>query len=104
MGYLDHLKGSSGPVFRAMLDARERTAELGKQIRRSRERKGLTAAELAQRTGVDAEKVERLELGLSVDLCMDELYALACAVGLTVTVSLDPAGAGETEQRSSDRP
>ena len=53
----------------------------GRTVRRIRERKGVSVADLAARTGIDAQQINALEAG-RLDPAFDVMCALADGIGV----------------------
>ncbi|HEY1375791.1 MAG TPA: helix-turn-helix transcriptional regulator [Gemmataceae bacterium] len=58
------------------------------ELKRERERQGLTLAELADRTGIDAAALSRLETGKQANPTLDTLCRIAHALRKTVVCGL----------------
>src|SRR5437763_8407107 len=58
------------------------------ELRRERERQGLTLAGLAGRTGIDEAALSRLETGRHGNPTVDTLYRVAAALGKEIYCSL----------------
>ncbi len=72
------------------VEAREELRRLGGHLRVARERRGLSAAELARRAGVDRRTLARLEAGdptVSVGLLLQALDLLNLARGFAEVVA-----------------
>jgi transcriptional regulator with XRE-family HTH domain len=74
--------------------------ELGKNLREARKRLGLTQEEVAERSGVQAGEVSRIESGKR-DPKVSTLEKLAAAVEMKPGQLLD--GAGPTDRQSATR-
>ncbi len=73
----------------AALD-REMLAGVGRGLRESRLRRGLTQAAVAQRAGVSRATVQRVEGGQSGNVTIDSLQRAAVAVGRPLRIELAP--------------
>jgi DNA-binding Xre family transcriptional regulator len=58
------------------------------ELKRERDRQGLTLAELADRTGIDAAALSRLETGKQANPTLDTLYRIAHALQKAVVCGL----------------
>jgi transcriptional regulator with XRE-family HTH domain len=67
------------------MDERAELARFGETFRQVREQQRVSIAELAARTGIDAQRISDLEAG-RLDPTYDVLIALACAMGVRVSV------------------
>jgi transcriptional regulator with XRE-family HTH domain len=63
------------------MDTRAELIRFGQKIRQVREREGISVAELAARTDVDAQKIKALEAG-QFDPPFDVMIALADGIGV----------------------
>lgn len=61
------------------------------ELRRERERQGVTLAELADRTGIDQAGLSRLETGKADNPTVDTLYRVAAALGKEICCSFRDA-------------
>lgn len=78
------------PGFADQVDARVAELALARKIRRLRERRGLTQAELAELAGTGQAAIARIESGKAVPK-LDLLARIASALGARLTVNLTPA-------------
>jgi ribosome-binding protein aMBF1 (putative translation factor) len=74
---------------REAYDRAKEAYELGRRVRRARERLGMTQADLASRTGSTQPAVARLEAG-GVTPSLETLHRVADALGLELVVDLRP--------------
>ncbi len=65
---------------------------LGEQIRALREERGLTREQVAERTGLSAVYIKKLEAGERTSPSFSVLERIARALGATLEVSLRPKG------------
>ena len=63
--------------------------QLGQMIALSRKAKGFTQGQVADMAGVSRQLVNRLELGAAPGIALDNLLAIATAVGCHLWVELD---------------
>jgi ribosome-binding protein aMBF1 (putative translation factor) len=75
----------SSPAAKAGYERARRAFELGAEVRRLRESKGMSQAELARRIGSTQPSVARLEAG-GVAPTIDTLERIATALGLKLAV------------------
>lgn len=68
--------------------------QAGIYVRRTRERRGLTRAQLAQVAGVSERSLASLELGDATGMRLDKLIATLSALGLRLVVRDEDAPAG----------
>jgi DNA-binding XRE family transcriptional regulator len=71
--------------------AADQLQELLKQLKAAREEKGLSLADLAERTGMDRSAISKLETGQRPNPTMETLVRYAEAVGKHLVVSLTEA-------------
>jgi transcriptional regulator with XRE-family HTH domain len=62
----------------------------GEAFRRAREREGLSVADLAARTGIDAQQINALEAG-RLDPAFDVMCALADGIGIRLSALIPDA-------------
>lgn len=65
--------------------------ELAAALKRQRERKGMTLAELSAKTGIDSAALSRLENGKAVNPTIDTLYRVAAALDTVISCVLRDA-------------
>jgi hypothetical protein len=67
------------------------------ELKRERDRSGLTLAEVSERSGLDKGMLSRLENGKILNPTMTTLWRYAEAIGMRVALRVEPltAGAGE---------
>jgi transcriptional regulator with XRE-family HTH domain len=73
------------------MDTRAELTRFGQTIRQVRERKGISVADLAARTGIDAQQISALEAG-RFDPPYDVMCALASGMGVPVFEVIPRAG------------
>lgn len=79
-------------------------AAIGLQVKRRREQRGLTAAELARRAGIGKASLSNIEAGRG-NPTIDTLAALAAALHLPLTdLITDPVESGTVYRPSTPRP
>lgn len=66
-------------------------AAVGEQILTYRQTAGLSQAELARRSGISAEAIDRIEHGW-LDPTLTDVEAIACCIGVSIIELLDIAG------------
>jgi transcriptional regulator with XRE-family HTH domain len=66
------------------MDTRAELIRFGQTIRRVREQEGISVADLAGRTGIDARKISALEAG-RFDPAYDVMCALADGIGVRLS-------------------
>ena len=66
------------------MDTRGELIRFGQTIRQVREREGISVAELAARTGIDAQQISALEAG-RFDPPFDVMIALADGIGVRLS-------------------
>ncbi len=64
----------------------------GEAFRRAREREGVSVADLAARTGIDAQQINALEVG-RLDPAFDVMCALADGIGVRLSALIPNSGA-----------
>jgi transcriptional regulator with XRE-family HTH domain len=74
------------------MDTRAELIRFGQKIRQVREREGISVAELAARTDVDAQKITALEAG-RFDPPFDVMIALADGIGVPIFALMPDDGA-----------
>ena len=77
------------PAVQAGYEAARRAFELGEQVRRLREARGISQAELARRLATSQSAIARLEAG-GVDPKLATLDRLSRALGADLVVELRP--------------
>lgn len=77
----------TSPTFRGAYEKAGRAIELGEMVRRLREARGWTQAELGQRMGASQPFVARLELG-GVDPTIPTLERVSAALGTELVIEL----------------
>jgi transcriptional regulator with XRE-family HTH domain len=66
------------------MSARAELIRFGQTIRQVREREGVSVAELAARTGIDAQQINAIEAG-RLDPALDAMLALAEGIGVRLS-------------------
>jgi transcriptional regulator with XRE-family HTH domain len=66
------------------MNARAELVRFGQTIRQVREREGVSVADLAARTGIDAEQINAIEAG-RLDPASDGMIALAEGIGVRLS-------------------
>jgi DNA-binding XRE family transcriptional regulator len=61
---------------------------LGSELRKERERRGLTQAQLAAKIGMDEPAISRIEKGLNLNPTLDTLNRIAAGLGKKIEVVL----------------
>lgn len=69
------------------MDKRAELIRFGETFRRAREREGVGVADLAARTGIDAQQINALETG-RLDPAFDLMCALADGIGVRLSALL----------------
>lgn len=79
----------SGPSDEAVPMGRVmRLRRLGSELRKERERQGLTQAQLAAKIGIDEPAISRIEKGLNLNPTLDTLNRIAAGLGKGIKVEL----------------
>jgi transcriptional regulator with XRE-family HTH domain len=73
------------------MDTRAELIRFGEKVRQVREREGISVAELASRTGVDARKITALEAG-RFDPPLDVMSALADGIDVPLSALIPDDG------------
>jgi DNA-binding XRE family transcriptional regulator len=73
----------AAPMWRVM-----QLRRLGSELRKERERQGLTQAQLAAKIGMDEPAISRIEKGLNLNPTLDTLNRIAAGLGRKISVVL----------------
>jgi transcriptional regulator with XRE-family HTH domain len=73
------------------MDTRAEPIRFGQAVRQLREREGISVAELADRTGIEAKQINALEAG-RVDPAFDVMIALADGIGVRLSALIPDDG------------
>ena len=72
---------------------------LGSELRKERERRGLTQAQLAAKIGMDEPAISRIEKGLNLNPTLDTLNRIAAGLGKKIEVVLSDEPTTEAASR-----